>query len=725
MSKPEEDLLRDLRMTFQTEAAEHLQTLNHLLLQLERATDPANRHTLLQEALGTAHTLKGAAQAVDFDDIARLVHAIESVMQALHGTEQPPDPKTCDMLYDALDAIEQFLKGQMISIDPIYNRLVAQGLEIHPPGAVSHPQDAAHIDEDVAAVMPSEETIRVSVNKLDNLMAQAGELLVSKLSAEQRQQDVQHIRRRLSQWPKIWRTIKTLLPHLSSDMGGQLTEVLTDLHEELTTLSEEVNSLDHALGNDTLRLGMVATGLQDEVRRVRMVPLYSLNLGLQRAVRDAAHDEGKDVTLQISGSDVELDKQVLETLKDPLLHLLRNAVSHGIESPAERTNAGKPEQGILRLTAQQRGSEIHLTVSDDGRGFDLERLRQAADKSSEVNIDSDTTDEDVIDLAFMPGISTASQLTGVSGRGIGLDVVRQRLHDLQGRIRVESQPDRGTIFHLVVPVSLSVTHALMVKVNEDAYALPLLSVEQIRKPRHPFTVEGRWMMELDGTRLPLVPLAGVLDLPVNGTNNDNLAVIIGAAEQRLALLVEDVLTQQELVAKPLGRPLKHVHNVAGAALLGNGEPVIVLNPGELIETAKGVTTPVMQREMRQTDIDTPTAHILVVDDSITTRTLEKNILQAAGYTVITATHGEEALERLKANPIDLIVSDVKMQPIDGIELTSQIREDPNYENLPVILVTSLESREDRERGMRAGADAYIIKRGFDQAELLATIEQFL
>ncbi|MBN1285391.1 MAG: response regulator [Anaerolineae bacterium] len=729
MAKPrEDDLLRNLRLTFRAEAAEHLQTLNRILLQLERTPDAAAGRPLLQEALGAAHTLKGAAQAVEFDEIARLVHAVESAMQAMGQREEPPGAAVYDLLYDALDTVERALGGQMVATDLLYDRLAAAA------GAGAEPADAGVRDElpaldGTAPVTPGEETIRVSVRKLDDLMAQAGELLVSKLSAEQRRQDVQGIHHRLAQWPKTWRIIKTLLPHLDGEAGRQLTELLADLNDELSRLTEAINVLDYAIGHDTLRLGMVTAGLQDEARRVRMVPFQTLALGLQRAVRDAAHDEDKNVTLRITGGEVELDKQVLETLKDPLLHLLRNAVGHGIEPPDERARAGKPAQGDILLAVCQRGGEIHLTVQDDGRGFDLERLRAAAHAREDIAPDAHISDDELIELAFMPGVSTASQVTGVSGRGIGLDVVRQRLHNLQGRVRVESEPGKGATFYVVVPVSLSVTHALLVKVGQEIFALPLLAVEQIHKPRKQFTVEGRWMLEINGARLPMVPLAGILKRPLNGggQTGEPLVVIVGAAEQRLALLVNDVIAQQELVAKALGRPLKHVRNVAGAALLGSGEPVIILNPAELIESAKSVdmtAMPGLRRDSAQAG-DAAAAHILVVDDSITTRTLEKNILETAGYRVSTATNGEEALERLKAHPIDLIVSDVKMQPIDGIEFTRHIREDPAYEGMPIILVTSMESREDRERGMQAGADAYIIKRGFDQAELLAAIEQFL
>ncbi len=751
MAPREQDLLRDLMNSFQAEAAEHLQTLNQALLQLERRPEEARQHELLHDAFRTAHSLKGAARAVGLEDIESLANAMESVLELARDGRLCLDSNMCDVLYDTIDAMDGLLKGQWVSVEQLRNRLSKLSRGETAPLLASEPETpvpalAVETAERVGTaepgvpvaepvwegasqtVMPGEETIRVAVGKLDDLMAEAGELLVSKISAEQRLVDLRTIRQELARWPKIWREIKTLLPRVNGEAGLQLADVLTEHHEYIQRLARAINELDQDISRDAVRLGMVTGGLQDEVRRVRMVPFQSIVLRLQRAVRDAARSEGKYVDFHVEGGAVELDKKVLETLKDPLLHLLRNAVSHGIETPEARTAAGKPAEGRVVLIVQQRGGEVRITVQDNGRGFDIAALRRAARAHGGVPIDDNASDDEVISLAFLPGVTTTDHVTDMSGRGVGLDVVRQRLMVLQGRVSVNSAPGEGASVHLVVPVSLAMQRGLLVRAGKERYLLPMMAVKKIDSPRDTFTVEGRHMLTVDGKPLPLVSLAAVLARPADedkAERGKSLAVVMAVAEQEVALLVDDVVSEQELAVKPLGKPLKRVRNVEGAAMLGNGEPIVILNAADLIQSVKGARTSALPGDGRMKDEAGPGAHILVVDDSITTRTLEKNILEAAGYQVTTATDGVEALKRLKEHPVDVIVADIQMPNMDGFVFTRTVRDSAEYSRLPVILVTSLESVEDRERGMHAGADAYIVKRGFDQAELVATIEQFL
>ncbi len=737
MPASEDALLRELLKTFQVEAAEHLQSLNQALLQLERQPDEGPRRQLLRNAFRAAHSLKGAARAVSLSDVEALSHAMESVLQRARDANLVLEPDTCDVLYDTLDATQQLLDGKVVPLDHLQERLSAisdgrtGALAVDngsAPSPIPEPGlDASELPTDAAMAFapPSEDTIRVSVDKLDNLMAQAGELLVSKISSEQRLTELQGIRREVSAWPRTWREIKSLLPHLDGNVGQQLSEVLTRHNVHLQVFSHEIDNLDHSLSADTSRLSMVATKLQDEVRRVRMVPFQTLVLSLERTVRDAAHSEGKQVTLHVDGNEVELDKKVLEMLKDPLLHLLRNAVGHGIEAPDVRQAAGKPPEGDVRIIVQQRGSEVRIVVSDDGAGFDLKALREASQKAG-GSLDDDSSMEEVISLAFMPGITTNQKVTAMSGRGVGLDVVRQQLETLQGRIEVDSVAGQGTTFRLSVPSSLTMTRGLLVRAGAAEFVIPLLAVEKISPPDDVFNVEGQPMLMIDDSPLPLVTLTAALGKTAAPDQDvlQMLAVVISVAEQRLALLVDDVLTEQELAVKTLGRPLVRVRNVAGAALLGDGRPVIVLNPADLVKSARG-TRPFVLRDESDEDEEAPPTHILVVDDSITTRTLEKNILEAYGYQVTIATDGLEAIDRLQELAIDLVVSDIQMPQMDGFVLCQHLRDSDEFADMPIILVTSLESQEDREKGMMAGANAYIVKRGFDQAELLATIEQYL
>ncbi len=726
MSDSTDDLQRQLLKTFQVEAQEYLQKLNESLLQLERQPDEATRHALLQEVFRTAHSLKGAARAVSLTDVESLAHVMENVLQQARDAKLELTPDMCDALYDALDAIQLILNGESVDTDPISTRLMtmASGGKLLPAVALPKPS----LPAGPSSMMPVEETIRVAVTKLDDLMTQAGELIMAEISAEQHLTDIRALRDRVARWPKIWREMQTLLRRLDSDAGRRLADLLSRHHEYMQTLARDVNALEQTISRDTLNLNMSMTRLQDEVRRVRLVPIQTLVPGLQRAVRDAAHSAGKLAAFVVDGGEVELDKKVLETLKDPLLHLLRNAVIHGIESPDVRTGAGKPAEGQVGLAVRQQGSEVHLAIRDDGRGFDVEALRRASAENGGPIFESDTNPNDIIiAVAFQPGMTTMTQVTELAGRGVGLDVVRQGIANLRGRIKIENAPGKGATIQLVVPVSLTMSRGLLVQVNSERYALPLISVERIVESREVFTIGGQAALQVGGRPVPLVSLATLLNRPQIERKNGKkpLVVILSVAEQRLAVQVDDVLTEQELTVKPLGSPLLRVRNVEGAALLATGEPVVVLNAPDLLKSARGA--PVLKQSTAQDQADRPIQrpHILVVDDSITTRTLEKNILEAAGYRVTTAIDGLQALDKLEDDTIELIVLDVQMPHLDGFSLTEQLRASAKFRSFPIVLVTSLESREDRERGMMAGADAYIVKRGFDQAELLAAIERLL
>ncbi len=755
MTNFEDDLLKNLLSTFKTEAADHVQTLNQALLKLERlsADDEQaeqQRQELLQDAFRAAHSLKGAARTVSLKDIEILANGLEGVLHAARDGKLSLAPAICDVLYEALDTIQQLLYGQPVALEDVYKRLTAidrgDSLSIMPersvvadaqPGALLPPGSAADGNVVVAPGaadgagpgLSSDDTIRVALNKLDDLMAQVGELLISRLSAEQHLTDLQDLRRQIARWPKTWREIQTLLPRLNGDVGKQLTDILSRHNEQEQALSRGIDTLHQVMNRDTLRTGMVVGRLQDSVRLVRMVRFQTLVFGLQRAVRDAARSEGKEVLLRIEGDEVELDKKVLEMLKDPLLHLLRNAVSHGIEDPARRQEQGKPALGQVVLSVQQRGAEVRIAVSDDGRGFDLDGLRKASALNGHAPLDENASAAEIVALAFQPGVTTSAQVTPLSGRGVGLDVVRRCLEAIQGRVQVDTSPGKGTTIQLLVPTSVAMTRGLLVQSGSEQYVLPLLSVEKIveLKPEAVFRVEGRSVVTLDNRPLPLVSLAAVLGRPLAEPKHAEklLAAIIAVAEQRLAVVVDSVLTEQELAVKPMGRLLTRVRNVSGAALLGDGKPVVVLNPADLVKSARRAAIqsgPVIRPTEEEAK---PSVRILVVDDSITTRTLEKNILETAGYEVITATDGLGALKQLEEQSIEVVVADIQMPHMDGFALTEHLRQSPEYSALPIILVTSLDRREDRERGMVAGANAYIIKRGFDQAELLATIEGLL
>jgi two-component system chemotaxis sensor kinase CheA len=490
-------------------------------------------------------------------------------------------------------------------------------------------------------------------------------------------------------------------------------------------------ALEKRYEGEILRLELATSNLQDGIRRVRMMPFDTVLGGFQRMVRDLARELGKDVVLDVQGAMIELDKKVLEEIRDPLMHLLRNAVGHGIEMPAERAEQGKPGRGTITLTVAHQGSLVSITVEDDGRGIDLQAIRRTALKAGVIGQEElDTlTDQGLMQLTLLPGISTSRQVTDLSGRGIGLDVVRQKVQDLQGRIDIESWPGRGTRFQLTVPVSLATARGLLARIMDEVYVLPLSSIQKIIMVTSDdvHTVEGREMIAVNGRQTALVPLATVLERPTLHSNplDTAPAVVLQVGATQAAFVVDELLGEQEMIVKGLGAQLVHVRNVAGATLLGNGRVVMILNPAEMIRSIQRDGTRSLPAFAVPLPESTPMPTILVVDDSITTRTLEKNILEAAGYRVITAVDGIEAMGYLASDDCDLVVADVQMPRMNGFELTETIKGHEQFGHLPVILVTSLESQEDRSRGLTAGADAYIVKSAFDQEDLLSTIRQML
>lgn len=774
-------LMQELLQMFAVEANEHIQTLSQSLLRLEKNPAEGEKHELLNAAFRAAHSLKGSARAVELMDIEGIAHDAEAVLSAVRSGKLEIGPDIVDVLLSANDAIQNLVEGQTPDPaqlgglrqklkDAAEGRLVSAAPKppepppIEPPPSVVTAEKAASPEVSKplaqwqaapakkeektkkAPIKPSplstgasEETIRVSVEKLDDLMAQAGELIVSKISAEERLRELRDLRTLMGRWEKVWsetndlqRRLDRLAREEEQAEWKEVLEFLATSHRYFTESVEKMRALDKAMTSDNMRMTLVTQALQEEIRRVRMLPVETLVPTMERVVRDVARASQKKAQLVVRGADVELDKKVLEDLKDPLVHLLRNSVDHGIEPPEDRQLRGKPEVGTVTVAVTQRGGNVHIIVADDGKGLDAAAIRRSAvEKGLILQHDAEVMpDEDAYLLIFQAGLSTKREVTEVSGRGVGMDVVKAQLENLQGRINVKSVPGEGTEFHLIVPISLATIRGLIVRTGLDNYALPLHAVEKIItiKPDQIYQVEGNRMFDYDNEPMQVIHLADVIERPRDPDREDRLlAIIVAGAERRMAFVVDDFISEQEMVVKTLGKQLRRVRNVAGATLLGTGQPIVILNVTDLIKSAQGgrvMHKPILV-ERKQDDQEKPPARILVVDDSITTRTLERNILQGAGYQVMTAVDGVEALALLETEKFDLVVSDIEMPRINGFELVEWIRQSSSYGEIPIVLVTSLESQEHRERGLKAGADAYIVKSGFEQSALLETIEQFI
>ncbi|HRX79973.1 MAG TPA: response regulator, partial [Pirellulaceae bacterium] len=576
--------------------------------------------------------------------------------------------------------------------------------------------------------------------KLDALLSQNGELLVARQRIDQRTIESSELSESLSdlqgdwnEWAKPLHKLLTepddawLAAAIKSKLPRRTVAILERTGDQLAKIEKAADRLAANVAADARVLRHTCDALNDEVYRVRMLPFAEACGGLERAVRDLAQVTGKDVRLVIKGEDVEVDRSVLEGLKDPVLHLVRNAIDHGIELSVERSKTGKPSQASVTVSAELRGGQIEVAVADDGRGFDLRGICKHAQQRG-IAVPNDPSEQ--ARLVFLPGFSTASTVTDVSGRGVGLDVVASGVQALHGSVDVEFQEGVGTKFTINVPLTLTTVRCLLVLAAQQTYALSTSSVQQLVRfdPGSIAKVSGRDVLLLGGTPTPVTVLSEVLEMGRYEGNSDSskmLAVVIGAGDQRVALVVDDLLAEQEVLVKSLGTRIRYARHISGATLLPSGSVALVLNVQNVVGTALGTQTArplVVARPQARTQ---QRKRVLAVDDSVTTRTLMKSILEAAGYEVTSAADGAQAWELLSHTEVDLVVSDIDMPRMDGFTLTDKIRKSKRLGELPVILVTARESDEDKTRGIRVGASVYLVKSGFDQSNLLESIEQLI
>ncbi|MHB9111363.1 MAG: hybrid sensor histidine kinase/response regulator [Thermoleophilia bacterium] len=573
-------------------------------------------------------------------------------------------------------------------------------------------------------------TIRVNIERLDKLLNLMGEILVNQIDSESQVHDLTALQREARELREVFGALvgqaEGLKENADADQIASLSQHLTQAEEQAGVIAGSIEAAASRFKENTSSRRLALDELQDRTLHVRMLPLSTIFGLYPRVVRDASNSGGKLVRFETSGEDTELDKRILEQVADPLMHIIRNCIDHGIESPEARVAAGKPEQGKLRLSAYQRGDRVEIEIEDDGAGIDSARIREVALEKGLIGEHDELTADDAIELLFRPGFSTSASVTDISGRGVGLDVVKNNIEKLEGFVSVESDIGAGTIFTVSLPVTLAVIKGLLVESNEIRLVIPLVSVqEMVAVPEDEVQSLGAHKGFL--MRDSAIPIIDLLDHLGGGhtsrSGGKTQVVVIETGNFRLGLEVGKLLGEQEVVIKPLGTFLGKLPNVAGATILGNGEAVLVLNTNELArEVKKGAhvkTQSRIQKEVRPVSESRKT--VLVVEDSLVVRELQRNILEAAGYLVQTAIDGEDALEYLLKQPADCVVTDIEMPRMNGFDLTSAIRKNRDFKDTPVIMVTSCSSDDDRKRGLDVGANAYVIKGSFDQQNLLNTI----
>ena len=742
-----EEFLQRLLATFRIEAGEHLEAMASALIELEKAPSDESRAVIVERIYREAHSLKGAARAVNLAEIEALCHALESVFAALKSQRLRASAQDFDLLQQALDALGELLAApDGGSLKPaLLRRLeaLAKGAPIEAPAQEIPESPAASAPEPVA---PGSATVRIATTKLDAVMRQAEELFAPRQAAGQRAIELGESVALLAAWKgrrtRLQPTLRALersLAQQGKKRAGELKRVLDYLEADglnLEASEDRLVALERAAERDHRALGGIVSALLEEVKELHMLPFASLLSSLPRLARELARDQGKGVKLSISGGEIEIDRRILEELKDPLNHLLRNSIDHGIEPPAARTAGGKPAVGALGIAvAQQDSSKVEILFADDGAGMDVAQLKAAAARLGLVSVEglARMDEREALALSFRSGLSTSAMVTDLSGRGLGLAIVREKIERLSGSIVIETRPGAGTHFRIVLPLTLATFRGVLVRVAEQSFIIPAANVERVTRvaARDVRTLENRETMPLAGQAVSLVWLSELLELPRRHSSSapeSHPVVVLGLGLERIAFRVDEVIGEQEVLVKGLGRQLARVRNLAGASVLGTGQVVAVLNVPDLMKSAVKFAAN-LPASQPITPAGGPTEgvrrSILVVEDSITSRALLKNILESAGYRVSTAVDGLDAYTALKTAAFDLVVSDVEMPRMDGFDLTARMRADKQLAELPVVLVTALASREHRERGIDVGANAYIVKGSFDQSNLLEVVDRLI
>lgn len=778
----------ELREIYKVSSEEHLQNLESGILYLENHPDD---HEKMNDLLRELHSLKGDSRIVGVESVEILSHTLEDILKSIQENQTQLTVELGDRIYQALDGIskivEETVTGVASGVDPNEVLRILQVKDKKnetteylscPVEIILDPKDlpetAAEIEsreimldfqsenQEKTAIVPETEnkptktvskssksslqkqkataqgsigepykidTIRVQTRLLDALMTQTGELTVTKIRIAHFASLSEQL---VNQWEN-WQSILNQKRFVKSE------SYRTEDNDYVAKIEQLINQLLNAAQDNSTRLDLISEELEEKIRTLRLLPLSNVFQFFPRLVRDLSKQEGKEIELIIEGGETVADKKILEEIKDPLMHIIRNCVDHGLETTAERQKAGKTPIGKIFLRAYQTATNIIIEVQDDGKGLDVQKIKETALRKGLYRTEELATmsNSQIQSLIFEAGFSTRTFITEVSGRGVGLDIVRTNVERLKGNIEIESIPGVGCTFRLQLGTTLATANVLLVKTKEITHAIPIEFVQTtlLIAPEEIFTIEGRQTIALEGQAVSVAPLSELLELSTvlfNEKEKDKKqrfseipCVLIKIGEEKFGLFVDEVIDTQDVVIKPQSQLLKRVRNVTGATILGTGEVCMILNPQDLLKSVQKHHDSLKVDDKITLKSKKAQSTVLLAEDSIATRTQEKRILENAGFEVITAVDGLDAWNKLKTREFDAIISDIQMPNLDGLGFTERIRKDSKYNNLPIILVTSLASDEDKRKGAEAGANAYIVKGKFNQEILIDTLNRLV
>ncbi|NOQ36997.1 MAG: response regulator [Methylococcaceae bacterium] len=756
-------LMQQLQLVFKVELEEHLQVMSDGLLALEQGLEADAQQILMEEVFRAAHSLKGAARSVSQPEIAEITHCLESIFSLLKKEQLVYSTELFNALLQALDNIKLLSQNQK-SLTATQLKALLETLRVflRPATTVTNKQatkkksvsPAIVTEKKEPAIVAIAETIVATLEKDiveeplikatsaedatsdKNYTVLAQDVTQLSLISEELQISKLQLKQHTSDFHNLCLNLDRLMGNLNESFFQHLD---TRQREKINVISSEINheinqsfSSFHNVRQLNSHFQLLAQDLEYNVNKMRLVPFSVLLAPLQRIVRDLSQQQDKQINFTITGSDIKIDRHLYKTLHNPLLHLINNAIDHGIESKTARVNKGKNPQAQLSLVISKTGYNINILLSDDGKGINLNKVKQKIVKQKMLSVDDVEllSEEQILDFLFKQGFSLSEIITDISGRGVGLDIVKTNLLSIKGDISVKTKLDKGTEFLLNLPALLTSESGVLISLNQQKFTLQGHSIERVENIHSDKLVFLNNQLLLPATDLNANPisfyyLAELLQISEHDIDYHDLynCIFISDGQKTIALIVDEIIGELELIIKPFSYPLVHVPFAVGMTTLGSGELVPVLNANELINSA--FNTSYNLKPQPKTN-DSLKQNILVVDDSNTSRTLEKNILEQHGYQVTALINGQLAWEELQHNnAYDLIITDVEMPLMNGFELVEKIKNQPSTEAIPTIIVSSLNSEQDKRRGIQVGADAYITKDLFDSDKLLTIINQLL
>lgn len=781
MTNLDDEFRERLITTYREDAQDLLSEISRSLIELE-SVGIDKGSSLIEEVFRKIHSLKGASRAVSYRDIELICQNLENIFSLMKKGDIIPNTE----IFDQFHQIIKFIRGLIASgrpdeqssseiiqnlrsitnsdtrfcnseksnfpsqkiqnSDQIREKSFLKENELysdsHPPS--EYPQDYEYQEHDYSIQDRKKQgTVRIDANKLERLIAGSDDLLTTRLFITQRMSELEEMINRFSLWHWNHTQVESDLSQIQEYVRGYhkssfspefllLLERLTDFlrydRDFVTNFQHDLSAHIRATDVDRLALETSTSEISDLIHDAVLSPISDIISPFTEFVREYSRSSGKKIDLNIEGEEIEMDRRIQESLKVPLMHLIHNSIDHGIEYPDLRILQEKPERGEIRIKiAPHSGSKVEIEVSDDGSGIDFKTVRKVASDKGLINIEeSDTlTDDEVIWLIFKSGLTTSPIITDLSGRGLGLAIVEDTITRLGGDLKISSVPGKGTSITMRLPVRLATLRGVIIRSEDQIYVFPIKQVRQVMRIQRESLIKkaDHYSIQYKKEIIRVIRLSDILGVSQNYSLETDLIpiVIISYGAGQIACVVDEVIRVQEIVVRPLGTLLKRVKKITGAVVLGDGRIGLVLDPLELIQIALSkddiTSLNITERIKRKS--------ILIVEDSVTSRTVLQKILQNAGYQVKTSVDGIDAFAKLKSDEFDMVVSDVDMPRMNGFTLTEKIRSDDQLSNLPVVLITSLDSSEDLNHGIVVGANAYIIKSNFEKNSLIQIIWDIL